>query len=320
VQISSGPKTDGEPFDTAAPDLSGIEPLELAKRRWPTILGGIITLAMIVMLGHQLLVSGLAGLVSALPRNPLFYLFFLLYYFSPVIGDFVIFRRLWRLPFSGFAALNRKRIASEMIGYSGEAYFYAWARQRAAMVAAPFGAVKDVTILSAIAGTVVTLAILIVAFPFAIGRLDAHMIRLIGGSAVLIFALSLPILIFSKRVFSLDRRSLWWIFAIHCGRVLGGAALVALTWHFGLPDIALATWMLLSAARMLVSRLPMVPNKDLVFANIATMLGGEHAQMAQMLAIVAALLLVTHAAIILALTGHSFWARARAARQTGRFS
>ncbi|MFA5964845.1 MAG: hypothetical protein WC804_12565 [Sphingomonas sp.] len=313
MNITPAPRADGLALEAVAPDLAGLEPVETLKRRWPMVLGGIITLVMIVMLGRQLLDSGIAGLSNALPRSPLFYLFFTLYYFSPVVGDYVIFRRLWRIPAAGFAALIRKRVASDMIGYSGEAYFYAWARQRATMVAAPFGAVKDVSILSAIAGSAVTLTVLLCALPYAIGWLDTGQLRIVVWSAVIIFAMSLPFLVFSKRVFSLDRRTLWWIFAVHCGRVLGGAVLVALTWHFGLPGIAIATWLLLSAARMLVSRLPMVPNKDLVFATIAGMLVGQHAQMAQMLALVAGLTLVVHAVLILGLGLAGLQRRPRAA-------
>ena len=315
MNISPGPPSNGLALEAGPTDLAGLEPMETLKRRWPMVVGGIITLVMIGMRGKQLLDAGRAGLSAALPRYPLFYLFFTLYYFSPVVGDYVIFRRLWRIPAAGFAALIRKRVASDMIGYSGEAYFYTWARQRSTMIAAPFGAVKDVSILSAIAGSAVTLTVLVLALPYAIGWLDAGELRYVGWSAVVIFAMSLPFLIFSKRVFSLDRRTLWWIFMVHCARVMGGAVLVAVTWHFGLPGIAIATWLLLSAARMLVSRLPMVPNKDLVFATIAGMLVGRHAQMAQMLALVAGMILVVHAALILGLALQGLLARTRATSQ-----
>jgi hypothetical protein len=310
--MSPGSASNGLALDAAPADLAGLEPMETLKRRWPMVVGGIITAVMIVVLGKQLLDTGLAGLSRALPRNPFFYLFFTAYYFSPVIGDYVIFHRLWKIPAAGFAALIRKRVASDMIGYSGEAYFYTWARQRSTMIAAPFGAVKDVSILSAIAGSAVTLAVLVVALPFVMGSLDDAQLGIVGWSAVVIFAMSLPFLIFSKRVFSLDRRTLWFIFAVHCARVLGGAVLVAITWHFGLVSISLATLLLLSALRMLVSRLPMVPNKDLFFATIAGMSAGEHAALTQMLAIVAAMILVVHAALIIALAFAGLFTRERA--------
>ena len=135
-----------------APDLAGLEPVEKIKRRWPALLGGALTLLMIVALGRELFGSGLAGLYRTLPSNPLFYLVFALYYVGPPTFDYVIFRRLWQIPLAGLAALHKKRISNEVLfGYSGEAYFYAWARQRTQIVAAPFGAVKDVMILSAIA-------------------------------------------------------------------------------------------------------------------------------------------------------------------------
>ncbi|WP_216075134.1 hypothetical protein, partial [Acinetobacter baumannii] len=83
---------------------------------------------------------------------------FALYYVGPPTFDYVIFKRLWHIPLAGLVALHKKRISNEVLfGYSGEAYFYAWARQRTQMVAAPFGAVKDVMILSAIAGNAITL-------------------------------------------------------------------------------------------------------------------------------------------------------------------
>ena len=312
MNISPGSASNGLALDAAPADLAGLEPMETLKRRWPMVVGGIITAVMIVVLGKQLLDTGLAGLSRALPRNPFFYLFFTAYYFSPVIGDYVIFHRLWKIPAAGFAALIRKRVASDMIGYSGEAYIYTWARQRSTMLAEPFGAVKDVSILSAIAGSAVTLAVLVVALPFVMGSLDDAKLRIVGWSAVVIFSMSLQILIFSKRVFSLDRGTLWFIFAVHCARVLGGAILVAIVWHFGLAGISLATLLLLSALRMLVSRLPMVPNKDLFFATIAGMSAGEHAALTQMLAIVAAMILVVHAALIIALAFAGLFTRERA--------
>ena len=103
---------------------------------------------------------------------------------SPPTFDWLIFRRLWGLPAAGLAALIKKRVANEVVvGYSGEAYFYVWARARLKMVAAPFGAVKDVTILSAIAGNAITLAMLAVALPIARGLLTARTVRDGRGSA-----------------------------------------------------------------------------------------------------------------------------------------
>ncbi|MFA6123174.1 MAG: hypothetical protein WCS75_06155 [Sphingomonas sp.] len=283
---------------SGAPDLAGLEPMAPLTRRWPSYLGAAVTVVMIVWLGLKLRALGVDSLVSALPTNPLFYIFFGLLYISPVTGDFIIFRKLWGIPAAGFVALTKKRIANDVLNYSGEAYFYAWARQRSSMVAAPFGAVKDVSILSAIAGNMVTLAMIAVAMPLGIGLLTEQQLHNAIWSVVAVFAMSLPFLIFSKRVFSLPRATLWWIFGIHCLRLIAGSVLIAFAWHYGLPSVSLGMWLLLSAARLIVGRLPLVPNKDLLFATFATLLIGQDAALSVLIAVTAALPLLVHVVLI----------------------
>lgn len=280
-------------------DIAGLEPLRAMRRRWPMVLGALMTVAMIAGLLRELLESGLSGLGRIVPESPLFYLFFVLLYLSPITGDTIIFRRLWGIPFAGFVALIKKRIANEVVfGYSGEAYFYAWARSRATMVAAPFGAVKDVSIMSAIAGNAMTLAMVAVAIPFAHALLPPATLRLVGGSVAVTIAISLPFLLFSRRVFSLPRRTLWWVFGVHWVRLLAGQVLIALAWHFALPGVSMGLWLLLAAGRMLVSRLPLVPNKDVLFASLAIVVIGQDTPLSELMAFSAALTVLLHLVLI----------------------
>lgn len=282
-----------------APDLAGLEPIETIKRRWPMILGGVLTVAMVAGLAHELLDKGLAGLSRATPASWLFYLCFALLYMSPPTGDYIIFRRLWRIPLGGLVALIKKRIANEvLLGYTGDAYFYAWARARATMVAAPFGAVKDVTILSALAGNGITLLMMAIALPLGHQLIPPEKMGMVTGSAAVTVAISLPFLIFSRRVFSLPHRTLWWIFMVHCLRLAAGSILIALAWHFALPSVSVGMWLFLAAARLLVSRLPLVPNKDLLFANFAILLIGQDQALSELIAFTAALTLLVHVALI----------------------
>lgn len=284
----------------AAEDLAGLEPVKNLKSRWPIVIAGLLSLAMIVGLGRQLFGSGLDGLTRAAPNNWLYYAAFALLYISPPIGDYIIFRRLWRVPLEGLGALIKKRIANEaVVGYSGDAYFYAWARSRATMVAAPFGAVKDVTILSAIAGNVMTLVMTALALPFALEALPQRYYAGLAVGIPVVIAMCLPFLLFSRRVFSLDRKTLWWIFWVHCGRLSAGCLLIAFAWHFGLMGVGIGTWLILSATRMLVSRLPFV-NKDLVFTTVTTAIlaggGTSNTDLANLIAFTTALTLVVHVA------------------------
>lgn len=267
--------------------------------RWSLVAGGLITAAMLLGIARALFGGGLAGLNGAIPRDPMFYLMSIALYLSVPLGDYVIFRRLWHIPPEAFVALVKKGIANEVVlGYAGEAYFYAWARSRARMIAAPFGAVKDVSILSAIAGNAATLLLVLLALPFAYGALPPAIARSVGISVLAVVAASLPFLIFSKRVFSLPRPTLWWAFGVHSARLLVAALLIALVWHFGRPDVPLGSLMLLSAGRMLVGRLPLVPNKDLLFANFAILFVGQGAGLSSLVAVTAAFTLVIHLVLI----------------------
>lgn len=280
-------------------DIAGLEPIETIKSRWPALFGAVLTLAMIAGLVRELMGAGLDGLSRSLPHDPLFYIAFALLYLSLPVGDFIIFRKLWHVPIGGLVALIKKRIANEVVlGYSGEAYFYAWARQRAQMVAAPFGAVKDVSILSAIASNALTLAMTALALPFCYDLLKPSQFDTLVASTVIVMATSLPFLIFSKRVFSLPRRKLWWVFMVHSIRVVAGAALLAVVWHLGMPQVSVGMWLLLSAGRMLVWRLPLVPNKDLLFANFAILFIGQDQALSNLIALTAALTLLVHVILI----------------------
>lgn len=280
-------------------ELTGPEPIAKIKRRWPTWLGAALSVLMVVGVGNELLDNGLTGLWRAAPTNVTFYIIFLLCYLAPPAFDFAIFRRLWGIPWSGMIALHKKRIANDVVlGYSGEAYFYTWARQRTQMVAAPFGAVKDVSILSAIAGNATTLALMAIALPLVVDLLTPAQYKTGLISFGVIIAMSVPFLIFSKRVFSLPRRVLWWVFGVHTLRIITASVMLALVWHFAMPDVSILMWLVLSAARMLVSRLPLVPNKDLLFANFAIIMIGQGEALSELMALVAAATLLMHAVLI----------------------
>lgn len=275
--------------------IAGLEPIVRIRRRWPTVLAGLVTILMVIGLGHELFDRGLVALKHTVPANPLYYVAFLAFYMAPPIFDWVIFRRLWGLPAAGLGALLKKRVANEVVvGYSGEAYFYAWARERLKMVSAPFGAVKDVMILSAMAGNAITLTMLLITLPLAHDLLTPTQYQTGLWSAGVVVAMTLPFILFSRRVYSLDRKTLWWIFAVHCLRICSGSFLIALAWHYAMPGVSLAMWLFLAAGRMLVSRLPLVPNKDLLFANFAIVLIGQGQQLSELIAFTAAMTLLGH--------------------------
>ncbi len=235
---------------------------------------------------------------AIIPRTAWFWALFAAYYLHSPLFEWVIFRKLWHIPFiSGMMALVRKLVSNELVlGYLGEAQFYAWARARAKLVAAPFGAVKDVAILSALTGNAATLIMLVFAWPLVASGLLGVPMRSVFLSLGVVLLISCAILLFRKKLFSLDRRELWFITIIHTLRIATFIAFSALLWHLVLPQVSIGLWLVLATLRMLVSRLPLLPNKDIVFAGLAVFLLGQDLEIAALMTMMAAVTLAGHIA------------------------
>jgi hypothetical protein len=234
-------------------------------------------------------------LVSVVPRNPLFWAVFVAYYFVGTFNEFFIYKWLWKIPVEGFIALLRKNISNGLlVDYLGEAYFYSWARRKVKMEGSPFGAVKDVSILSALVSNLTTLALMAIAYPYArtlqLGFSGQALLASIG----VITLISTGIVVFGKRIFSLSRKQLWGIAGMHLGALVVGNGLQALAWSLALPNVQLSMWLLLATAKMLLSRLPLIPNKDVLLVGFAIVVIGHDTQLQVLLAFMATLIFVTH--------------------------
>lgn len=95
------------------------------------------------------------------------------------------------------------------------------------------------------------------------------------------------------------------ITVVHFIRIVVVIGLAALLWHLVMPQVAVGMWLVLATLRMLVSRLPLIPNKDVVFAGLAVFILGQEGSIAGLLTMMAALLLVAHLVVggIFALAG-----------------
>lgn len=269
-------------------------------RRW--LVPGLSLIILAAAL-WQLRSVRVAELVATLPRSGWFWAIFLLGYFVTPLSELLIFRRLWGLPLSGLLPLLRKRVSNEIIvGYSGEVYFYAWARRHARLTAAPFGAIKDVSILSAVVANLCTMALAIVCWR------QLHDIPLgastpvLAGSAFVIGLPSVLALMMRRRVLSLPGKDLRMIAGVHFARLVLTTLINALTWALVLPAAPIVWWVALAVLRLLVSRLPLLPNKDIIFAGLVAFAVGQSSMVTEMLAMLAALTLLTHLLIGAALS------------------
>ena len=263
--------------------------IDLPARNWQKWFSAALSIMLLVVIAHQLGRLDGRQLLSAIPSSPGFWLAFAGYYFALPASEWLIYRRLWRLPAEGFRALLRKLISNEvLLGYSGEVSFYIWARRHGRLTNAPFGAVKDVSITSALAGNIATLAMVAIAWPLVGNAWDGFPVRDLGLSLAAVLLISIAVALFNRKIFSLPGDQIRFVMIVHIARLATTTLLSGVLWHCALPSVAVGSWILLAALQLLVTRLPLVPNKDLVFASAT-------------LAIVASLILITHLIVGLAL-------------------
>lgn len=298
--------------DTAAALAAPLPPIELTPQDAPRHRGrnamlslglSLAVIAVVLMTGNREEFHRLPGMI---PTSPMFWLAFMGSYLSVPISEWMIFRRLWGIPLGGgLIALMRKKVYNELLlGYLGEAYFYTWARKRVALTAAPFGAVKDSAILSAMTGNAVTLLLLGVMLavlgPHTL-NIDAHVLTLSLG---VILAVSVVAMVFRRKVFTLPRHELAVIAATHLGRIVATTLLNAVAWHLALPVVTLPVLLFLATLRLLVSRLPLVPNKDVLFAGVTAVVLGNDQDIGALMALMAALIMATHLLVGMAIALH----------------
>lgn len=276
-----------DPFDPA--------PLIQSGRNWTRWVGPVVSILILVVALSQFRDINSGRLWTLMPGTAAFWLIFVLNYLAGPFSEWIIFRRLWSIPLEGLAALLRKLVSNEiLLGYLGEVYFYAWARRSASITTAPFGAIKDVAILSALAGNIVTLAMVVLAMPL-LGAANAGLHRWeVGGSILFVLLTSMGAMLLRRRLFTLPRRELWIVTSVHLLRIIGMTVLAAIMWHMLLPAVALSWWILLGTLRQLLSRLPFLPNKDVVFAGIAAFLIGRDSEIVSAMALMASLILAAH--------------------------
>lgn len=293
-----------EPLVSSPSSIWPSDPTPLKKRsnvlvRW---LAPAISLAILIAVLFALRDLRWNDIRSVVPSSPGFWIVFGVYYITPVVLDWAIFRYLWGIPASGFMALLRKLVSNDLLfGYVGEVYFYSWARKKMKMVASPFGAVKDVAILSALAGNVATLVMMAFAYPL-VQQLQFHVISerlrvsetMLWVSVFMVVGIPTLAVLIGNRLFSLSKAQLTMVGALQMVRVVVTTGLAALAWSLALPQVAFSEWIILATIRLIISRLPFVTQKDIVFAGIAILTVGHDVEIATLITFWAAIQFAAH--------------------------
>jgi hypothetical protein len=210
---------------------------------------------------------------AARPGNIGFYLLLVAQFFIQPFGDFLVYRNLWgaanRPPLP--VILRKRFLNSAMLDYSGEVFFYFWAQRRVKLAhSMVIHSIKDSNVLSAGAGLTMVwvMALLLLAtgglkIPPSVTE-NLWIYLLIGSIPLWLCAI---LVLAHSKVTVLSRMQIAATYAIHFLRCVAVLAVEFGLWELSgaLPGPVASLQFV--ALRLVVTRLPFVPNKDLIYVG-----------------------------------------------------
>ncbi len=255
-----------------------------ANRALMVLLKGLQMLFMVAVifyLASKLAAVGWQEVWSSLPSTPWFYIIFALMFFAFPVAELLIYRLMWGVDFRGqFGVFVRKRVYNyAVLSYSGEAYMAFWARRRLDLKDRfIFSTIKDSNILSGLASnsfTVIMLAIFFMTGQLSIITSADPSYESYLVLAVLVGVILVPVVLrFRKHIISLKPKVAKRVFLIHLTRLVLLLVLQTLQWSVVLPDVPLNMWFLFLTAQLVLTRVPLLPNTDLLVAGLGLTLMG----------------------------------------------
>ena len=239
-----------------------------------------VPIFLLAILGYSLTQIGWTHVWNARPHVLSFYLVLVFPFFVQPVADLIIYRNLLgvgrSLPFS--IMLRKRYMNNVMVDYSGEAYFFLWARKNLDLKKGVLlHAVKDSNILSAGTGLVVVWLMLLALVGSGVMKLPAFLPAnswtvVSVGSFPLVLCLAL--IVGGRRVTALSRSDVATTFAIHLARSIVALSLEFVLWWLSgaLPSATVCLEFV--ALRLLITRLPFVPSKELVFVGVGIAAAG----------------------------------------------
>lgn len=254
------------------PMMTALSPI---LRRLALPLQALILGAVAFFLISRLSAYSWHDILHSLPRTGWFYGFFACLYVTPPLIDFLLYRGLLGIDARSLPVFFYKRSCNEaFFDYSGEAFFYVWAKRRAELAGQMiFDSIKNVNILSALSSNIMTLGILALAATGHVAGIatlyDEVGFKTILLIAVVIIGLVAIVVGTRARIHGLTLRQGAIICTVHCGRILAVMMLQVAMWSSLMPDVPLRVWVIFLGAQMVLGRAPFIPNRDLVFAGLA---------------------------------------------------
>ncbi len=250
--------------------------------------------AIIIYLLYKLTHMGWRDVIGSLPESPWFYLFFGLRFFALPVSELALYEIVWSRPLvRHFFVFIRKRVYNfAVMGYSGEAFLTLWARRCLSLPHKTIlVGVKDNNLLSAFASNAATVVLLLTLA--ATGGLKAGLEAFPGARWLFALAflsagtLSVLVMIFRDKLMALPKGVMPRLISVHGGRQALIILLHAAMYASALPGAPVMAWIMFITMQLVLSRVPFLPNQDIVYLgaalSLAPIVGAPEAAVAGML-------------------------------------
>ena len=282
-------------------------------RRGLAVIQYALLVGVVVYLTFKLSAVGWNEVYDALPTSPLFYLIFTLRYLALPLSEIPAYELVWRRPlWRRFSAFIRKRVYNfAVMGYSGEAFLTLWARRTLDLSdRVILAGVKDTALVSAFVSNAATAGLVIALFFGGTLRED---LDALPGSTILFalafasaFSLAFAFLFLRRRIIDLPKGVLTQLILINAARMALVLALHTLLYASALPGPPFGVWFVFIALQLVLSRVPFLPNLDIVFLtaalHLASTVNVPEAAIAGMLVAEAGLAQIFNGALFIATT------------------
>lgn len=236
------------------------------------ILKRALQVGIIGYLVYELTKLGWNKFFESLPTNPLFYILFCINYFLLPFSEVLSYSISWDISVkSSISVFLKKRVYNkDVMGYSGEVQLFAWARNHLNLGEKEiFKVIRDNNILSSIATTLIAFILLLVFFSTGqISLLDyiksEDLVTYISVGIIVIIVIGV-LYHYRRFFFSMDKKTAFSVFSIHTVRFIIVNVLQVVMWYVVMPEIPIRVWLTYLSMTLILSRIPFLPNKELVF-------------------------------------------------------
>ncbi len=227
----------------------------------------------LILLVYQLYDIGFKDLIGSVPTNPIVYLLAVVIFFTLPVTEHFAYGRFFSFKWTeSIPMLIKKRVYNKnLVGYVGEFDFYLWLTQKESTQSKKrvFDVIKDNNIISGVASIVLISALLgiLLLIYFSPDEIGDH-ILVFGYIVGYILILVAVIIVMARtRIYSLNFKDTWSLTSIHSGRILFMSAIQIVQWHLAITDISLYELFVILSVQLVISRIPILPAKDLIFIS-----------------------------------------------------